>query len=50
MKGGILMKKDVSYNDDKYLNDWLRLGIMLKMKLVLTCNSNDFQNQNGIFY
>jgi len=44
-------KKIFSYNDEKYLNDWLRptwSGIKNEIGF-LACNSNDFQNQNGIF-
>ena len=44
-------KKIFSYNNEKYLNDWLRpTWDNVKNEIgFLACNSNDFQNQNGIF-
>ena len=44
-------KKIFSYNDEKYLNDWLRPSWKNISNEIgfLACNSNDFQNQNGIF-
>lgn len=44
-------KKIFSYNDEKYLNDWLRPTWNYTKNEIgfLACNSNDFQNQNGIF-
>jgi len=45
-------KKIFSYNDEKYLNDWLRptwRNITNNPIGFLACNSNDFQNQNGIY-
>lgn len=44
-------KNIFSYNDEKYLNDWLRpTWINIKNEIgFLACNSNDFQNQNGIY-
>lgn len=44
-------KKIFSYNNEKYLNDWLRpTWNEIKNEIgFLACNSNDFQNQNGIF-
>jgi hypothetical protein len=44
-------KKIFSYNDEKYLNDWLRPSWENINNEIgfLACNSNDFQNQNGIF-
>ncbi|MCW4450658.1 hypothetical protein OK344_00345 [Kaistella sp. BT6-1-3] len=44
-------KKIFSYNNEKYINDWLRPtwnNIVGEIGF-LACNSNDFQNQNGIF-
>lgn len=47
----IASKRIFSYNNDKYLNDWLRpTWVSAKNEIgFLACNSNDFQNQNGIF-
>ncbi len=44
-------KKIFSYNNEKYLNDWLRpTWKNIKNEIgFLACNGNDFQNQNGIF-
>ncbi|SIS81036.1 hypothetical protein SAMN05421789_10795 [Kaistella chaponensis] len=44
-------KKIFSYNNEKYLNDWLRPNWSNIKKEIgfLSCNSNDFQNQNGVF-
>ena len=44
-------KKIFSYNNEKYLNDWLRpTWNKIKNEIgFLACNGNDFQNQNGIF-
>jgi hypothetical protein len=44
-------KRIFSYNDDKYINDWLRpTWTNIKNEIgFLACNSNDFQNQQGIF-
>lgn len=44
-------KKIFSYNNEKYLNDWLRPtwnNINNEIGF-LACNGNDFQNQNGIY-
>jgi hypothetical protein len=47
----IVYKTIFSYNDEKYLNDWLRPTWKNNKNSIgyLACNSNDFQNQNGIF-
>jgi hypothetical protein len=44
-------KRIFSYNNEKYLNDWLRPTWNKTKNEIgfLACNSNDFQNQNGIF-
>jgi hypothetical protein len=44
-------KRIFSYNNEKYLNDWIRpTWNKIKDEIgYLACNSNDFQNQNGIF-
>ena len=44
-------KKIFSYNNEKYINDWLRPTWNKAVGEIgyLACNSNDFQNQNGIF-
>ena len=52
MKGEYVNEKKIfSYNNEKYLNDWLRpTWNKIKNEIgFLACNSNDFQNQNGIF-
>jgi hypothetical protein len=44
-------KRIFSYEEGKYINDWLRPtwnNIINKIGF-LACNGNDFQNQNGIF-
>lgn len=52
-KDGIFIneKRIFSYNNDKYLNDWLRptWNNVTNEIGFLACNGNDFQNQNGIF-
>jgi hypothetical protein len=44
-------KKIISYNEDKYLNDWLRPTWSNSKDPIgfLACNGNDFQNQDGIY-
>lgn len=52
MKGEYIDEKKIfSYNYEQYLNDWLRpTWNEIKNEIgFLACNSNDFQNQNGIF-
>ena len=52
MKGEYIDEKKIfSYNNEQYLNDWLRpTWNEIKNEIgFLACNSNDFQNQNGIF-
>jgi hypothetical protein len=44
-------KKYYSYDSEKNINEWLRPTWRMKENMIayLTCNSNDFQNSNGVF-